>query len=86
MTKDAFDRRIESPTDTAWTITSKLIAGMVIYGGLGWLLSLWLGHSALFIAGGTLLGLAAAMYLVLSRLNHETAQFEQRRNVGADAK
>lgn len=79
MTKDVVDAKTASPTDTAWTITGSLIAGMIVYGGLGWLLSLWLGHQPLFIAGGILFGLAASLYLVLSRLNHETA--EMKRNI-----
>lgn len=85
MTKDAFDPRIESPTDTAWTITAKLVAGMAVYGLLGWLLSRWFGHTPIFIAGGVLFGLAAGMYLVLARLRHETNEL-QHRNVGAGAK
>lgn len=52
----------------AITISSHLVAGILLYGGLGWLLSRWLGHEALFIAGGTLLGLALSLYLVHIRL------------------
>jgi len=70
--RDAADSKWASPNETAWMITGRLIAGMILYGAVGWLLSLWLGHQALFIAGGVLFGIAASLYLVLARLNHET--------------
>lgn len=79
MSKDVADDKTDSPTDTAWMITGRLIAGMILYGGIGWLLSLWLGHQPLFVAGGILFGLAASLYLVLGRLNHETR--EMKRNI-----
>ncbi len=52
----------------AITASSYMIAGIVVYGGLGWLLSLWLGNQALLIAGGVLLGVAFSTYLVIIRL------------------
>ena len=70
--RGAVDAAFATPTDTAWTITGQLIAGMMLYGGIGWLLGLWLGHQPLFIAAGVLFGIAASLYLVLTRLNYET--------------
>lgn len=54
--------------DAAWMIVGHLLAGIVLYAGIGWLLSLWLGHRSLFIAGGALVGLGLSMYLVFTRL------------------
>jgi F0F1-type ATP synthase assembly protein I len=76
--RDAADSKLVSPNETAWMITGRLVAGMIVYGGLGWLLGLWLGHQALFIAGGVLFGIAASLYLVLARLNHETRELEKK--------
>ena len=47
------------PTDenAGWTLFSYLIAGMIIYGGLGWLVARWTGHPMIFPAG-LLIGLA----------------------------
>ena len=45
-----------------------LIAGMAIYGGLGWLLGHWLGHQPALTAVGFVFGLAAGLYLVYVRL------------------
>lgn len=45
-----------------------LIAGMAIYGGLGWLLGHWFGHQPAFMAVGLVFGLAAGLYLIYVRL------------------
>ncbi len=57
-----------TPNAEAWMIIGRITAGMVVYGGLGWLLSLWLGHQSFFIAVGVLIGMAASLYLVYVRL------------------
>ncbi len=71
---DVRDGRARTPNETAWMITGRLVAGMVLYGGIGWLLGRWLGHEPLFIAGGLLIGMAASLYLVYARLRHEEQQ------------
>ena len=67
----ARDARGRTPNETAWMITGQLVAGLFFYGSLGWLLGLWLGHQSLFTAGGLLFGMAASLYLVYARLEHE---------------
>jgi F0F1-type ATP synthase assembly protein I len=57
--------------DSAWLITSRLIAGPVLYTGLGWLISRWVGHQALLMAIGALVGLGLAFYMVFSTLARE---------------
>jgi len=49
--------------DAMWSVPSSLLAGMAIYGGLGWLLDRWLDTSAFFPIG-TVLGLVLGGYLV----------------------
>ena len=34
-----------------WAVTSYLIGGMAVYGGIGWLVARWTGVAALFTAG-----------------------------------
>lgn len=75
--KDVADNKTASPNETAWMITGRLLSGMILYGVIGWLLGRWLGHEALFIAGGILFGMAASLYLVLARLNQETEQMKR---------
>lgn len=44
-------------------LISYLISGMLVYGGLGWLLDRWLGFTSLFLPIGLVLGVAAGGYL-----------------------
>ena len=44
-------------------LISYLISGIVVYGGLGWLLDRWLGFTSLFFPIGLVLGVAAGGYL-----------------------
>ena len=55
-------------SDAAWIISSRLIAGLLLYAGLGWLLSRWFGHSDIFIAVGALVGLGLSFFLVFRQL------------------
>ncbi|WP_236051516.1 AtpZ/AtpI family protein [Nonomuraea cypriaca] len=49
--------------DAMWAIPSQLLAGMAVYGGVGWLLDRWLDTSAFFPIG-VVLGVVLAVYLV----------------------
>ena len=42
--------------NAAWTISSRLIAGIVLYAGIGWLISLWWGNRPALIAIGAFVG------------------------------
>jgi len=64
--RSAADRRA---THLAWSITSYLISGMLVYGGLGALVDRWTGHTSLFAPIGVVAGLAAALYLAIARIN-----------------
>ena len=55
-------------SDSAWTITSRIIAGLLLYTGLGWVLSLWLGHQQVLMAVGALVGLGLSYTLVFTGL------------------
>jgi F0F1-type ATP synthase assembly protein I len=50
-----------------WSILSYLIGGMAVYGGIGWLVGHWAGHTSAFLAGGMLVGLGLALALVILR-------------------
>ncbi|PZG16045.1 hypothetical protein C1J01_22325 [Nonomuraea aridisoli] len=51
-----------------WSIPSYLLAGMAVYGGIGWLLDRWLDVSAFFPIG-TVLGLILAGYLAYRKFS-----------------
>jgi F0F1-type ATP synthase assembly protein I len=67
--------------DSAWTITSRIIAGLLLYTGVGWLLSLWLGHQQVLMAVGALVGLGLSYTLVFTGLAREA----RKEPVSADA-
>jgi len=48
--------------NAAWSVPSYLLSGMLLYGGVGWLLDRWLDTSAFFPIG-IVVGLALACYL-----------------------
>jgi ATP synthase protein I len=52
--------------DIVWSILGTLVAGVLAWGGIGWLLDRWLGTSYL-VAVGILVGAAGAFYLIIRR-------------------
>jgi F0F1-type ATP synthase assembly protein I len=52
--------------DVVWSILGTLVAGVLAWGGIGWLLDRWLGTSFL-VAVGILVGAAGAFYLIIKR-------------------
>lgn len=50
----------------AWAVISYLLGGVLLYGGLGWLLDQWLGTRG-FVGAGIVLGAAAGITLVWLR-------------------
>ena len=51
---------------TGWAVVSYLIGGMVLYGGIGWLIGRWTHIDALFPIG-LLLGIGLSLALVIFR-------------------
>jgi ATP synthase protein I len=54
--------------DMAWRVVSYLSAGLLFYGGLGWLIGKYFGHQQLFIAAGLIIGIMLALYLTYARV------------------
>lgn len=55
-----------SGAETGWAVTGTMISGMAMWGGAGWLLDQWL-DIRVFFPVGVILGMAAAIYLVVVR-------------------
>jgi F0F1-type ATP synthase assembly protein I len=55
-----------SGADTGWSIIGTMISGMAVWGGAGWLLDRWL-DTRVFLPVGIILGMAAAIYIVVAR-------------------
>jgi hypothetical protein len=52
-----------------WAVVGTLIAGVVVWGGIGWLIDLWL-DTTFVKAIGVLVGLATAIYLVVVKYSN----------------
>jgi F0F1-type ATP synthase assembly protein I len=51
--------------NAGWSIFSYMIAGIIAYGGIGWLVARWTGHPSIFPIGmlvGLVLAIVAIMY------------------------
>jgi F0F1-type ATP synthase assembly protein I len=56
-----------SPRDSdGWRVFSYMIGGMVLYGGIGWLIGHWTGISILFPLG-MILGIVLSILLIAFR-------------------
>lgn len=49
---------------TAWALTGTLIAGILVWGGVGYVVDRLLGFRWLFLPIGMVIGAAASIYLV----------------------
>jgi F0F1-type ATP synthase assembly protein I len=54
-----------------WAITSTLIAGILVWGGLGYLVDRLVGTERVFTVVGFILGAAGGIYLVYLRYGRE---------------
>jgi F0F1-type ATP synthase assembly protein I len=52
-------------------VIGTLLAGIVVWGGVGWLLDLWLGFDRLFLPVGMVIGVGAAIYLIYIRYGRD---------------
>lgn len=68
-------------SNSAWSTSSRMITGLLLYTGLGWLVSLWVGHRALLMAIGAMVGLALSYYLVFASLRHEEREDRKRQGM-----
>jgi ATP synthase protein I len=59
-------RKPDGGSDIVWSVIGTLVAGVLAWGGIGWLLDRWLGTEFL-VAVGILLGAAGAFYLIIKR-------------------
>jgi ATP synthase protein I len=61
------DRPASPPPSTGYTYLSYLIGGMLLYGGIGWLIGRWTGLPVLFPVG-MIVGLALSVALIIFRV------------------
>jgi ATP synthase protein I len=61
MSQDGQDHH--DPQNIAWSIVSYLLSGILVWGGVGWLLDRWIGSGAVFTVIGILGGCGLGIYL-----------------------
>lgn len=57
----------ETP-NLAWSVMNNLIAGILLYGGLGYLIGFFIGRASAGLAVGALFGIVASTSLIFFRL------------------
>jgi len=62
-------RNRKTTSDDPWAIVGRLISGILIYGGLGWLIGSWFNKVEMFVAAGSILGIGLALYMTYKQLN-----------------
>lgn len=60
-------RQLWTGVDDASSASSTLLAGLLVWGGAGWLLDRWLGTDPWLLVIGVLFGNAAGIYLMYVR-------------------
>ena len=64
-------RTRKSTSDDPWAIFGRLVSGILIYGGLGWLIGSWLNKVEMFVAAGVVLGISLALYMTFKQLSNK---------------
>jgi len=54
-----------------WSVTATMVAGLLVWGGVGYLVDRLVGTDGVFMALGTVVGAAAGIYLVYLRYGRE---------------
>jgi F0F1-type ATP synthase assembly protein I len=58
---------------TAWALTGTLASGILVWGGVGYLVDRWIGFEYLFLPIGMLIGVATGIYVVYLRYGRDGA-------------
>ena len=56
---------------TAWSVLGTLLGGILVWGGLGYLVDRWIGLEYLFLPIGMVVGIAGSIYVVYVRYGRE---------------
>jgi len=58
--------------DIAWSAVSLIASGIILYGGLGWLVGRWVGNQSALTAVGVLVGVALSTFMIYRRLGSQS--------------
>ena len=65
-TRDPEQEPVTARESDGWQILSYMLGGMILYGGIGWLVSRWTGITLLFPIG-MILGIGLSIALIILR-------------------
>jgi ATP synthase protein I len=60
-----------SGTDAAWSVIATLLSGIIVWGGIGYLIDLLAGFRWLFLPIGMVVGVGTAIYMVYLRYGRD---------------
>jgi ATP synthase protein I len=60
-----------SNSGMVWSVVGTLVSGVLVWGGVGYLIDRWVGTTDVFLPIGLIVGFAAAMYLVIHRYGRD---------------
>jgi F0F1-type ATP synthase assembly protein I len=81
-------RQMWDGLDHGSVMTVEVLAGVLLWGGIGWLVDRWIGTEPWLGAVGVLVGFAAGLYLVVLRANRMDADERDKDtsgSIGGDA-
>ncbi len=76
---EEFRRGLYRDADFAWILTSDLLAGLLAWGGIGWLADRWLETAPWLLVTGIVVGFALGMYLAIRRADARSRAEEAER-------
>lgn len=56
---------------TAWNVIGTLASGILVWGGIGYLVDRWVGFHWLFLPVGMVIGVSASIYVVYLRYGRD---------------
>jgi F0F1-type ATP synthase assembly protein I len=59
---------------TAWSLTGTLVSGLLVWGGIGYLIDRAAGFHWLFLPIGMVIGIATGIYVVYLRYGRDDTQ------------
>lgn len=68
---DLDDHKLDNSEKAVWSILAYLVAGLLIWGGIGYGIDAWIGKSHYGIITGLVLGLGSSLYLAWLRFGRK---------------
>ncbi|HEX7463599.1 MAG TPA: hypothetical protein VF382_01700 [Actinomycetota bacterium] len=56
---------------TAWSVIATLLSGILVWGGVGYLVDRWVGFHWLFLPIGMVIGVSTSIYMVYVRYGRD---------------